>query len=422
MARSPVAAGVACLVLAAQAWAQLPVVTEYFPAPDRGGGWRTLDDPARVRQVAGVDPAKLDEAFAYIQRSSKNGGLLVVRRGWLVYEKYFGVAHREATPNTASCGKSFTSIAMGILMGERPELFPDGLDQKVYTPRYLPAEAFPVSDPRKAEIKLGQLLAMTAGIRGNNPGLVEGRQVTLDPAGPDGWPAMLDAMAAGKMEGELNTLTLWCEPGGGYSYATSSPQLVSMILRRLTGRELDDYVREKLAEPLGWGRWGWGYRNTGPRHTPGGGGIAPRPTDMLRFGYLLLHEGRWGGRQLVPADYVRQAARPSPYNPHSDYSLQFHTNGRGQVAGVPNDAFWKPGSGGHCFYVVPSLDLVAWKMGGRDEQYATTNTGVELPAGVSVPQHQSREGWKSSVGDEDPSVKTLQLIVEAVTVEAAGKR
>lgn len=50
----------------------------------------------------------------------------------------------------------------------------------------LPAEAFPLSDPRKADIRLGQLLAMTSGIRGNNPGIVRGNKVILDPAGPDG--------------------------------------------------------------------------------------------------------------------------------------------------------------------------------------------------------------------------------------------
>jgi CubicO group peptidase (beta-lactamase class C family) len=406
------AAAVAVIVVALQPSLKLSAATDYFPPADRDGGWRTLDDPAKIRQVAGVDLGKLDAAFQYAQRSTKNGGLLVVRKGWLVYEKYFGLAHHEANANTASCGKSFTSMAMGILMGEHPEWFPDGLDQKVFTPKYLPAVAFPLSDPRKAQIKLGQLLTMTAGIRGNNPGLVEGREVLLDPAGPDGRLAMSDEMAAGKVQGELNTITLWCEPGGGYSYATSSPHLVSMILRHLTGRELEDYVREKLAEPLGWGRWGWGYRDAELQHTPGGGGIAPRPTDMLRFAYLLLHEGRWGDRQLVPAGYVREAGRPSPYNPHSDYSLQFHTNGRGQVAGIPRDAFWKPGSGGHCFYVVPSLDLVVFKMGGRDEQYDPKNTGVEPAA--EMPRHESRDGWKSTVGEDDASLGTLQMVVEAM--------
>jgi len=42
----------------------------------------------------------------------------VVRRGWLVYERYFGKGHREAIPNLASCGKSVTSIALGILLAD----------------------------------------------------------------------------------------------------------------------------------------------------------------------------------------------------------------------------------------------------------------------------------------------------------------
>ena len=34
----------------------------YFPPPDERGGWRTLDEPSRIRSVAGMDPAALDRA------------------------------------------------------------------------------------------------------------------------------------------------------------------------------------------------------------------------------------------------------------------------------------------------------------------------------------------------------------------------
>jgi len=170
-----------------------------------------------------------------VKGSTKNGGLLVVRKGWLVYERYFGKGHREATPNLASCGKSVTSIAVGILIAEHPDLFPDGLDQKVFTPRYLPPEAFPLTDPRKKDIKLGQLLSMTAGIRGNNPVYVRGEESTIDPNGPDGWQGLVDAIAFGKKDGShrpqlVTTRTLWCEPGEGYSYATASIHLASVML------------------------------------------------------------------------------------------------------------------------------------------------------------------------------------------------
>ena len=80
----------------------------YFPPPDSAGGWRTLTGPATIRKTAQVDTAKLDAAFDYIQQTSQHGGLLVVRHGYLVYERYFGRGHREALPELASCGKAFT--------------------------------------------------------------------------------------------------------------------------------------------------------------------------------------------------------------------------------------------------------------------------------------------------------------------------
>jgi CubicO group peptidase (beta-lactamase class C family) len=394
----------------------------YFPPSDDAGGWRTLPNAAEIRRVTDIDVAQLDAAFALIQGSTKNGGLLIVRHGWLVYERYFGLGHRDATPNLASCGKSFTSIAVGMLMAERPELFPDGLDQKIFTPKYFPPDAFPLSDPRKAEIKLGQLLAFTAGIRGNNPSYVNGRATQINPVGPDGWYAKVQDYALGRSDGKMgqtpfSTATLWCEPGAGYSYASASIHLASVMLRHVAGMELQAYLEDHLAKPLGWGRWGFGYKDQPEvEHTPGGGGIALRATDMLRFGYMLLHEGRWGERQLVPADYVQRCARQSPYNPHYPYSLQFNVNTRGEIPELPRDAFWKLGSGGHVLYVVPSLDLVVWKLGGRDDQYSPANTG--LPASPA-PREQiaARQGWKASESVDAATAAriTLQRVIAAIT-------
>ena len=77
----------------------------YFPPPDNAGGWRTLTDAAKIRAIAGIDPTRLDQAFEFVKETSQHGGLLVVRHGYLVYEKYFGKGNREAHPDMASIGK-----------------------------------------------------------------------------------------------------------------------------------------------------------------------------------------------------------------------------------------------------------------------------------------------------------------------------
>ena len=383
---------------------------DYFPKPDAKGGWRTSKNPTSI------DKKKLDETFDYVQKTSQHGGLLVVHHGTLVYERYFGRGNREALPELASCGKAFTSMAVGILLKEKADLIPNGLDEKVFTAKYLGNEVLPLDDPRKAEISLGQLLSMSAGIRGTNPVYVKGvKQTWENPTEDNGPYSTTDGFALKQ--------SLWCAPGDCYSYATSSSHLPAMIVRKLTGMEMEDYMRLRLTGPMGFGTWGYAmYR---PKlkggidadgrmfHTPGGGSIAVRATDMLRFGYMLLHGGKWDGKQIVPEDFVKMCGRMVKYNPHYNHSFNFNVNEQGQYANVPRDAFWKGGSGGYAIYVVPSLDLVIYKMGGTEGQYDPALT--RLP--VKYTYDGSRADWKA--GDPkiigDSTGKTLQMVVAAIS-------
>jgi CubicO group peptidase (beta-lactamase class C family) len=139
---------------------------------------------------------------------------------------------------------------------------------------------------------------------------------------------------------------------------------------------------------------------------------------MLRFGYLLLREGRWGDRQLVPEQYIRQCRRQSPYNPHAPYSLQFDVNTDGHYPEYPRDTFWKSGSGAHMLYIVPSLDLVVWKLAGRDSQYEQRDTGVPLAPEIAKGS-DSRRGWKPAIDERQGQRLLLTKVIEAVV--GAGK-
>jgi len=97
-------------------------------------------------------------------------------------------SNREAHLTWRSIGKAFTSVACGIMLKEKHDLIPDGLETKVFTEKYLP-QALPLDDPAKAEIKLGQLLSMSPACTGKQqPGIVNGIDQKLDPlprlAGP----------------------------------------------------------------------------------------------------------------------------------------------------------------------------------------------------------------------------------------------
>ena len=386
---------------------------DYFPPPDSDGGWRTATNAGQARDSAGMDLARLDAAFDFTQRCSQNGGLLVVRHGFLVFEKYFGRAHRNANPDMASTGKAYTSVACGIMIHEFHDKIPDGLDQKVFNEKYLP-EAFPLDDPRKADITLGQLLCMSAGYHGEggSPGVVRGQVVALKP---------VSGQNIRDLDMSSLRTVLWTNPGAGYSYSSPAPHIASIVLRRVTGMELQDYINERLAKPMCWGAWGYCLHRgdfTMP-HANGAGSIAVHATDALRFGYCLLHHGKWVGQQLVPEDYVALCGKPSPYNPHCPFSLMFENNSDGHVAGAPRDAYYKSGAGGFGIFIVPSLDLVIYKMGGNDGQYAPELTGLSQ----SFSYDGSRDNWRpiprtpfneGSMGGDDGLRRVLEMVSAAV--------
>ena len=361
-----------------------------------------------------MDLKGLEQAYDLTERATQNGGLLVVRRGYLVFEKYFGRAHRNANPDMASTGKAYTSIACGIMLHEFRDKIPDGLDTKVFTEKFLP-EAFPLDDPRRAGITLGQLLCMTAGYNGEGSGPVG---VVMGKATP--MKAMPGQNIRDLDQSSLRT-ALWTNAGGGYSYSSPAPHIASMVLRRVTGMELQDYIQERLARPMGWGAWGYCLHRgefTMPRAN-GAGSIAVHATDALRFGYCLLHQGKWNGKELVPQDYLAKCNRPSPYNPHTPFSLQFEHNADGHVAGAPQDAFYKSGAGGFGQFVVPSLDLVIYKLGGNNGQYDPSLTGLPQTREAD----HSRDDWKpiprspfheGSMGGDDGLRRVLEMVSAAV--------
>ena len=357
----------------------------YFPPPDAEGGWREAKTEKSAKEQAGMDLSKLEPAYTITERSTGNGGLLVVHKGYLVFERYFGRASRNANPDMASTGKGFCSIACGIMLEEFKDKIPQGLDTKVFSETFLP-QAMPINDPRKADITLGQLLCMTAGYWG------EGQA-------PSGTQKGQKAQALKPVKGQdirdLDNsslkVPLWCDPGAGYSYSSPSPHIASIVLRNVSGMELKDYIHERLAKPQGWGAWDYCLHRGAfvMPHANGAGSTALHATDVMRFGYCLAQKGMWKGQQLVPSEYIKKCQTWSPYNDHTPFSLQWEHNADGHVAGAPKDAFWKSGAGGFCLYVVPSMDLVIYKLGGKDGQYDPSLTRIPQPD-----QKHDRDGWQ----------------------------
>ena len=172
------------------------------------------------------------------------------------------------------------------------------------------------------------------------------------------------------------------KPGTHYEYNDVRINRFSLSLLRAFQKPVPDVFRDEVMNPIGASNtWRWiPYANSfvelnGKKvasvsgGTRWGGGMWINSWDMARFGYLWLRGGKWGDKQIVPADYVKAALTPSVHGPDYGYLWWLNRSGKG-LPGLPENAFWANGAGTNSITVSPDQDLVVvwrWHAGNPSE-------------------------------------------------------
>jgi CubicO group peptidase (beta-lactamase class C family) len=334
----------------------------YYPSPESADGWRRCRNDDDVRKKAGMDPQRLKLiAEAQAQLYSGPWAIVIVRNGYLARE-WFGVPAMPATTfDVWSCTKSATGIAFGMLFEDsRHHKLPGNqkIDLESAAYDFIP-EGHPVSDPRKDKIKLKHLLSMTSGIPGESQGLLG---IAVTPGNGE------FELALGREPSRFghSAAMMTAAPGTRWDYSDAAFAHLSLIFSRVTGKEIGDYMNERVFRPIGIQNFGWdsqgGSGHIGP-HTNAHSGLRLSASDFARLGYLMAHRGRWEGRQLVPEWWIDLATRSSQ-NLNRSYGYTFWVNTDGaQWPTAPRDAFAFKGYAANRCYVIPSLDLVVVRVG-----------------------------------------------------------
>ena len=230
--------------------------------------------------LRGKASAVLDEAFAsYLQAVADSTedlhSILVIQHGKVLEEKFF-------VPDTAhimnSVSKTFTATAVGFAIHEGRlslddrlvDLFPESLPDRV-------------SDSL-ARITVRHLLTMNSG-HGTDP-----------------------TYAVRSGEGDwIRAFMEWpiyYEPGTCYCYNSLGTYLLSAAVQKVTGEKVVDYLEPRLWQPLGIEKPYWQESPAGIN--TGGWGLYLHTEDLGRMGLCLLGGGKFRGKQVIPADWVRE--------------------------------------------------------------------------------------------------------------------
>jgi CubicO group peptidase (beta-lactamase class C family) len=306
-------------------------------------------DDIEVGPVGPIAADGLAAAESYATQTN-SVALLVYHRGALRYEKYWPGFDRDSITDPFSAHKT----VMGLLVGAA---IADGYIGSIDEPasKYLTEWA---TDDRRT-ITIRQLLQMSSGLETPRFGTWTGLSVTL----------------GSHLERTVLGLPLVKPPGTDFQYSNASSQLVGIILERATGKRYAQYLSERL-----WSRLGartahvWLDREGGLARTFCC--IYTTARGWLRVGRLILEQGRVGGEQVVPDEWIREMTTPAPTNPN--YGLQiwlgsppgqqrryndktvkaFHSE-----PFMAEDIIYIDGFGGQRVYIVPSQDLIIVRTG-----------------------------------------------------------
>ncbi|WP_158922814.1 serine hydrolase [Acidisphaera sp. S103] len=153
-------------------------------------------------------------------------------------------------------------------------------------------------------------------------------------------------------------------PGTFWYYNNWDFNALGTIYEHATGIGIYDALDQQIAQPIGMQdyrpRDGKYFTGTASIHRAYPIWMSAR--DLARFALLYLHEGRWAGRQVVPAEWVRDSIQAySRSEPGTGYGYLWRVALADPTPGsvrLPAGSFLARGNGGQYAFVIPAHDLV----------------------------------------------------------------
>ncbi len=286
-------------------------------------------------------------------RTQGSIALIVARHGHVEYEQYWQGFAREQLFNPQSMSKTVLAMLVGIALDEgKINAVSDPIGQ--YLPRWQ-------NDPR-GKITIEQLLHMAGGLA----------QISEDYR-PVPWSGGVRQHFGSDFNAPIFSLAQVDPPGTRWDYNNNENNLLGIVLENATGVPYQDYLAQRLWQPLGLGPARM-YLDREGGNAMKSCCILSRAIDWLHLGQLMLEGGAYNGRSLVPRAWIQQMLQPAAVNPGYGYQIWLGDGSLwsiskefpdpaiytwwGSEAYRTSDIYVFVGHGYQTVWVVPSLQLV----------------------------------------------------------------
>lgn len=237
------------------------------------------------------------DAISWAESLEKNytDGIIILHKGAIVYEKYFGGLRQNGLHAAMSVSKSFTGTLAAILIAE------GALNPEEFVATYIPE----LKHSGFGDATVRQVLEMTTAIKYsedyNDP---KAEIWAFSAAGNVFHPA--DYNGPANYYEYLTTVKKLAKQAHGeaFGYRTVNTEVMGWIISRVTGKGVAELVSEKIWQPMGARHDGY-YQVDPAGIAFAGGGFNLNLRDMAAFGEMMRNEGKLEGRRIIPKEAVR---------------------------------------------------------------------------------------------------------------------
>ena len=253
---------------------------------------------------AGESPFKtyLDTNLAQSQTYS----FLVIRNDSILYENYWEGLNQQSLLPAFSVAKSFVSTLIGMALK-------DGFIKSLQEPitQYIPELL--KRDKRFGKITIQQVMDMRSGIKSSEDYYNPNSDVLKMGFGSNLWSL-------------IKRIKIEKDPGS-FEYKSVNTQILSIILERATGKKTQDYMQEKIWEPLGMeANATWNIDSKKHNMVRAFCCINAITRDYAKLGRLFLNDGVWDGVNLLPDQWVTQSTHVDTMINNEGYKNQWWSN------------------------------------------------------------------------------------------------
>ncbi len=307
-------------------------------------------------------------------------GIVVLHRGQIIYERYFGALAEDGQHAAMSVTKSFIGTLGAVLVHE------GRLEADKRVAEYLPelgASAF-------GDATVRQVLDMTTGLKFSEDYSDPKAEVWQHAAAGNPLPKPKDYSGPRTYYEFLQTVDKQGRHGEAFAYKTVNTDAHGWIIARLEGKSVAAVLSERIWRKLGAEQDA--YITVDSIGTPfAGGGLNTGLRDLARFGEMLRNDGKFNGQQIVPKAVIEDIRRGGDREAFAKagYELLQGWSYRNMWWVTHNDhgAYAARGVHGQTIYIDPRAEMVITRYASHPVAGNAAIDPTSLPAYHALARH-----------------------------------